>query len=233
MEIEITGTEIYEILRNILNWLLVVIGYYRIFQKCGVKGFWAFVPFAREYHVSLCADKEEDGRTYTILSVILTILGIPLILAKPGTNSFYVLAVSFIAISVALLIYFIRIYLGLCSIFQRRKKWVVLFVFFDGITAMIWGFSESFQPKKKVFSVDAQAGAKIRGLEAASTDSDLTVNIEDRTVIDFFRKKTLLKDLHLTIPTGHMVLLLGGSGAGKTTFVNAVTGYERQTQRSC
>ena len=29
------------------------------------------------------------------------------------------------------------------------------------------------------------------------------------------------------IPQGHMVLLLGGSGAGKTTFVNAVNGYEK------
>ena len=31
----------------------------------------------------------------------------------------------------------------------------------------------------------------------------------------------------MSIPTGHMVLLLGGSGAGKTTFLNAVTGYEK------
>ena len=28
------------------------------------------------------------------------------------------------------------------------------------------------------------------------------------------------------IQPGHMVLLLGGSGAGKTTFINAVNGYE-------
>ena len=31
----------------------------------------------------------------------------------------------------------------------------------------------------------------------------------------------------MTIEPGHMVLLLGGSGAGKTTFINAVTGYEK------
>ena len=31
----------------------------------------------------------------------------------------------------------------------------------------------------------------------------------------------------MAIPQGHMVLLLGGSGAGKTTFLNAVNGYEK------
>ena len=31
----------------------------------------------------------------------------------------------------------------------------------------------------------------------------------------------------MNVPPGHMVLLLGGSGAGKTTFINAVTGYEK------
>jgi len=46
-------------------------------------------------------------------------------------------------------------------------------------------------------------------------------------VNNFFKKFTLLRDIHMTVPTGHMVLLLGGSGAGKTTFLNAVTGYEQ------
>ena len=44
---------------------------------------------------------------------------------------------------------------------------------------------------------------------------------------EFFQKKTLLRDIHMSIPRGHMVLLLGGSGAGKTTFLNAVNGYEK------
>ena len=38
----------------------------------------------------------------------------------------------------------------------------------------------------------------------------------------YCRKKVLLRDIHMAIPQGHMVLLLGGSGAGKTTYVNAI-----------
>lgn len=37
----------------------------------------------------------------------------------------------------------------------------------------------------------------------------------------------LLKDIRLDIPMSSMVLILGGSGAGKTTFMNAVMGYEQ------
>lgn len=59
------------------------------------------------------------------------------------------------------------------------------------------------------------------------TENRLSIHIEERSVWKLFKKQTLLKDIDLTIYPGEMVLLLGGSGAGKTTFVNAVTGYEK------
>ena len=43
---------------------------------------------------------------------------------------------------------------------------------------------------------------------------------------NLFSKKVLLADINLSVHSGEMVLLLGGSGAGKTTFFNAVMGYE-------
>lgn len=55
----------------------------------------------------------------------------------------------------------------------------------------------------------------------------LTIDIEERSVWEFFRKKILLEDISLSIDPGEMVLVLGGSGAGKTTFINAVMGYEK------
>lgn len=57
--------------------------------------------------------------------------------------------------------------------------------------------------------------------------NDLQIHIEERSIGNFFNKHTLLKDIELTIEPGNLVLILGGSGAGKTTFINAVTGYEK------
>ena len=56
---------------------------------------------------------------------------------------------------------------------------------------------------------------------------DLEIHIRERTVKSMFRRQVLLKDIDLRIEPGNMVLILGGSGAGKTTFINAVTGYEK------
>ena len=43
----------------------------------------------------------------------------------------------------------------------------------------------------------------------------------------FFKKKYLLQDINISVNAGEMILILGGSGAGKTTFINAVMGYEK------
>ena len=40
-------------------------------------------------------------------------------------------------------------------------------------------------------------------------------------------RKVLLQDVNISIPSGKVVLFLGGSGAGKTTLMNAVCGYEK------
>lgn len=60
-----------------------------------------------------------------------------------------------------------------------------------------------------------------------SSDDRLMVHIEERSVWNLFRKKILLEDIDLSVSPGEMVLILGGSGAGKTTFINAVMGYEK------
>ena len=55
----------------------------------------------------------------------------------------------------------------------------------------------------------------------------LNIAIDERTVSTAAKKITLLKDINLSVEPGNMVMILGGSGAGKSTFVNAVTGYEK------
>lgn len=55
----------------------------------------------------------------------------------------------------------------------------------------------------------------------------LDINISERIATQGFKKIRLLQDINLSLHGGEMVLILGGSGAGKTTFINAVMGYEK------
>ena len=59
----------------------------------------------------------------------------------------------------------------------------------------------------------------------------LQIHIEERSVMIKHRKKYLLQNINMSIRSGEMVLILGGSGAGKTTFMNAVMGYEQAKGR--
>ena len=211
----------------LVHFIVSGIGYWKIFEKSGVKRIWAFVPIAREYHISLCADRESDGRMYTILSAFSYVVKIPLSLFQPGDVYFSIFAVVYLAVGITSLIYLIRILIGLVDVYEKKKVWIFLFIAFEPIAALIWGFSPKYVPMKRVARIDRTKAAKMSGRVAETIDDGLTVNIKERAVIDFFRKRYLLRDIHLTIPKGHMVLLLGGSGAGKTTFLNAVTGYEK------
>ena len=59
-------------------------------------------------------------------------------------------------------------------------------------------------------------------------DELLDINIRERTAsVPGEGTRCLLKDIRLTVNPGEMVLILGGSGAGKTTFINAVMGNEK------
>ena len=66
-----------------------------------------------------------------------------------------------------------------------------------------------------------------RHKESISNGNSLDIDIRERTASSRTRTITLLRDVRMDIPSGSMVLILGGSGAGKTTFMNAVMGYEK------
>ena len=215
---------------RVISYILLSLGLYKIFAKCDVDKKWAFVPVIRIYKLSLCAKNEKDALMWLIFELIsqtITTVASIINFNEENSSAYYILIILELVLSFTVLIYKIRCLSSLCKLFNRKKGWLILWIFADFVPALIWGFSSKFQPEKKVVGSVEENAASISGRNIKPSPTGLTVNINSRSVKDLFKKKYLLKDIHLNIESGKMVLLLGGSGAGKTTFVNAITGYEK------
>ena len=216
-------------------------GMYRILIKCGTRGFWAFVPGMRYYKLGQCCGRERDGFASAVLDFVITVLSILYFFFQRDTEDKKVVIVSILALVLftMFVVYEIRVYLGLCRTFDRSRLWTVPWVLAEWLPALIWGFSDKFQPVgikeagKDEESLAGMVPAQILGTErlltgpAEASENGLTVRLREKTVRDFRKKRYLLKDISFSIPNGSLVMLLGGSGSGKTTLVNAVTGYEK------
>ena len=206
--------------------VLICIGLWGVFKKCGVKPWRALIPCLKYYDLALCAAREPEGRVLFMTSV-LTTLGSAAALFIPESNRIWVVVGSLdTLVYVVETIFLIRVIIALLEVFDAKKRWLFLAIPLTSIFLVIFGWNRRFQPKWKVSDYQEQA-ASLSGVNARVMDKGLTVNIEDRSVTEFFKKKYLLRDIHMYIEPGSMVLLLGGSGAGKTTYLNAVNGYER------
>ena len=216
------------IINRVIGWLLTSIGYFALFGKDHLHRILAFIPGLREYELAVMSEREEEGRTFFII-VICTTLSMTMTKLfddKSILNIFW--SIVTFAFAVAQIVFGARIYCSLCDVFNRKRRWTILWILFPAVTALIWGLSKKFVPVHKTeISADYEKAAKISKASVEAIQNGITVNLTERSVVEFGKKKYLLRDIHLSIPTGHMVLLLGGSGAGKTTFLNAVTGYEK------
>ncbi len=219
---------------EILAETLLIIGIWKLLEKSGLKGWWALIPGAREYQISRCAGREPEGRIYSALTVGIRVLRVLFILGKYDAvedlrPDIVIASLLVIVFSIIVFVYAIRIYIGLIEVYGQRKRWIILWVFpvVEGFVALLWGFSNKYQPSWKVTDIQAEMERLATHGSATVMDEGLTVNLKERSVREFFQKKILLRDIHMAIPQGHMVLLLGGSGAGKTTYLNAINGYEK------
>ncbi|MBQ9028024.1 MAG: ABC transporter ATP-binding protein [Lachnospiraceae bacterium] len=213
-------------------WLVASYGLSKIFKKFHIEGWWAFIPGARIYWLGRCADREDDGK----IAMIFELLTFPVMLAMQLLNENlevmkYILLLN-IFLGIVCMIYKARICIDLCGDLKVNKNWAWLWVFAEVIPCLVWGFSDKYTPSKALLRYNGLDPVLddelIHSLEDTSaSDNGLSVKIKDRTVRNFLDKRYLLREIFMTIDPGHMVLLLGGSGAGKTTFINAVTGYEK------
>ena len=207
--------------------LIETVGLWRIFEKCGKKGWFSVVPLFRQYYLGVCAVRDGEGRILALLESCADAAILCCILFEAGSLPYMIAAFLFLLILIPTTIFRIRVCFGLCYAFGRNRLWVVPWIALDWLCAVIWGFGKSFKTAEGYPFDDAGAAAELSGLEADLTSPGLSINITRRTAMSFLKRKVLLRDIHLNIPMGHMVLLLGGSGSGKTTFLNAVTGYEK------
>ncbi len=214
---------------------LFIAGSWMILKKSGIRPFWALVPWVREYQLSRCSMREPEGRWFMISSIIVTVLQITLYFFRNAPDESFVFSLAaliLVIIITAMIVHFvfnIRVFSGLIEIYGLKKLWILLFIIDDTrfIPLLIWGFGSKYQPEWKVEDLRGEMKRLATQGSAPVIGDGLTVNLENRTVREFFHTKMLLRDIHMAIPQGHMVLLLGGSGAGKTTYVNAVNGYEK------
>lgn len=204
-------------------------GMWRLFVKCGERGWYALIPGWNWWTLARCADRETEGLPSAVFKVFLRVLSVSSLLGLGIAKFDFAFDVVLLLFMVLDLVWEARILLGLCDVFKTRKWWVLLWIYDDllFIPALIWGLSDKFTPYRTTEEMDRDAEMFFSGAQATVLEQGLTVNLEDRTVRDFFKKRALLRDIHFSVEPGRMVLLLGGSGSGKTTLVNAINGYEK------
>ena len=212
---------------------LFMAGIWRIFEKSGIKGWWALIPGAREYQLACCAGRESEGPVYSLASASSIALQVLSLLLSFNSTDVSTIEIMIVIGSMALVlvsfIYSARVYAGLIDVYGVRKRWLWLWVlpYTSFIPALLWGFGKKYQPAWKVEDIRTEMARLATHGSASVMSEGLTVNLTERSATEFFKKKVLLRDIHMAIPQGHMVLLLGGSGAGKTTYLNAINGYEK------
>ena len=214
---------------------LYLAGLWGLFKKSGLAGWWALIPVAREYQLACCAGREDEGRVYSLTALGKIILNVIMVLTNYSAEtaaesvSGVLLAVLALVLVIINLVYRMRIVFGLIEVYGVRRRWAWLWLseYTRWIPALLWGWSTKYKPEWQIEDIRAEMERLATHGSARVMDEGLTVNLKERSVREFFKKKILLRDIHMAIPQGHMVLLLGGSGAGKTTYVNAINGYEK------
>ncbi len=221
---------------QLINTVMLTAGLGGLLVKLGEKWWKCLIPGYRYYAISKKVNRARAGYVLMLLefastAVYIISLTFAVFDMERAADISEVVA---LVLEVFQIIYAIRLFFGICLCFKRSRHWTWLWVFFRPIAAMVFGFLPSFKPVTEV--EESADETELAGTNPAKistewvekeTNEGLYINIIDRSVKSGGTRRYLLKNISLSIPKGEMVLLLGGSGSGKTTFVNAITGYEK------
>lgn len=230
-----TENDMLTLIWSAVDWVAFSIGLHLVLKKLGEKKSWlAWIPGVRFFKLGQALGMSAEG----ILCGLLEVLLYPMRFYdwdQFGERFAVAASLILMVLIVIRVIYELRLFLRVSRVFGAKKGWLLLWIFFSGLTMLYFGASKKRVPLEIADPEEGQkagtAPAAIAHAAAAhhigAGENGLSVDLRERTVSDFGKKRYLLKDISLDIPNGSMVLLLGGSGSGKTTLVNAVIGYEK------
>ncbi|MBQ9332694.1 MAG: hypothetical protein IJS11_07070, partial [Oscillospiraceae bacterium] len=66
--------------------ILYVAGLWGMFKKSGVKSWHSLIPALREYQLACCAGRETEGRVFSVLGLVKTVLSVSIVLLDYSTE---------------------------------------------------------------------------------------------------------------------------------------------------
>ena len=109
-----------------VTWFLTAAGIWKILVKCGEKGWWALLPGVRYYKLSEVAGRERDGRNVLRFEVPTYLLNAVYDLAPLSEDIKYFLTLIMLVFGLIMIIYKMRVIIGLAKTFAVSNAWVLL-----------------------------------------------------------------------------------------------------------
>lgn len=223
------------VLSCLLNFFILSFGIYSISGKLKWPKRWkALIAGLRFYCLGDSVGLKTEGVYCGIMDVLyLSAMLYRFIESVSGWGYTTVSSLLFLIAFVFQLIYGVRIFMQIICVFGISRKWVIIWLLYSWLPLIILGKSKKYQPDENVLDQALSNGGKpiqfaeSKSLSVPESNEGLSINIRARTIKSAGKTQYLLKDIALNIPNKSLVLLLGGSGAGKTTMINAVIGYEK------
>lgn len=228
---------------EIVSWLfecvLLSISLFVISAKLEWKKRWmAWIPGLRLYCLGDSVGLSSEGMYCGIMDLLYFISVIASLVIRNEDRVDTLASLINLVLLIFLFIYRLRIYMRILKLFDLGKKWIILWLVANWLPLLIIGLNKKYQPRRELIMGDSGKTPGETGKSKPESSvtlcesvpevrEGLSVHLKERTVTDFGKKHTLLKDVAFNIPQRSLVLLLGGSGAGKTTLINAVIGYEK------